>query len=120
MWTSHSVSEEAAAPLQLGVTEGMEDLCHSKRHFLMPPAWRPHALIANLVSRAGGNQHGGGRLLFFQLIPHGHIEVDDALQDELDENQTFFNALPPPPGGWPDFPPGSPPPPPPTGGGLAA
>ena len=47
MWTSHSVSEEAAAPLQLGVTEGMEDLCHSKRHFLMPPAWRPHALIAS-------------------------------------------------------------------------
>ena len=81
-------------------------------------AARSHSL--NLVSKEGGNQYGGGRFLFFQLIPHGHIEVDDALQDELDENQTFFNALPPPTGGWPDFPPGSPPPPPPTGGGLAA
>jgi hypothetical protein len=81
-------------------------------------AARSHSL--NLVSKEGGNQYGGGRFLFFQLIPHGHIEVDDALQDELDENQTFFNALPTPPGGWPDFPPGSPPPPPPTGGGLAA
>ena len=93
-------------PLNIGVT-----LCHATRF----AAARSYSL--NLVSIAG---NGAGRLVFFQLIPHGHIEVDDEVQDELDENQTFFNALPTPPGGWPDFPPGSPPPPPPTGGGLAA
>ena len=93
--------------MNIGVT-----LTHATRF----AAARSHSL--NLVICIGGSVNG--RRLFFQLIPHGHIEVDDALQDELDENQTFFNALPAPRGGWPDFPPGSPPPPPPTGGGLAA